>query len=65
LLGLSARAKGLWQGIPDGIILLLCLILASYVVCRLFLVVEVFRCLCFLPPSAYVATWATNVPHVA
>jgi hypothetical protein len=36
-----------------------------YVVCRLFLVVEVFRCLCFLPPSAYVATWAANVPHVA
>jgi hypothetical protein len=37
----------------------------SYVVCRLFLVVEIFRCLCFLPPSAYIATWATNVPHVA
>jgi hypothetical protein len=41
------------------------LIPVSYVVCRLFLVVEVFRCLCFLPPSAYIATWATNVPHVA
>jgi hypothetical protein len=37
----------------------------SYVVCRLFLVVETFRCLCFLPPSAYIATWATNVPHIA
>jgi hypothetical protein len=41
------------------------LLVVSYVVCRLFLVVEIFRCLCFLPPSAYVATWATNVPHVA
>ncbi|KUJ16938.1 uncharacterized protein LY89DRAFT_707347 [Mollisia scopiformis] len=41
------------------------LIPASYVVCRLFLVVEIFRSLCFLPPSAYIATWATNVPHVA
>jgi hypothetical protein len=41
------------------------LILLSYVVCRLFLVVETFRCLCFLPPSAYIATWATNVPHIA
>jgi hypothetical protein len=29
---------------------------ASYMVCRLFLVVEIFRCLCFLPPSAYIAT---------
>jgi hypothetical protein len=36
-----------------------------YVVCRLFLVVEIFRCLCFLPPSAYIATWARNVPHIA
>jgi hypothetical protein len=41
------------------------LIPVSYMVCRLFLVVEIFRCLCFLPPSAYVATWVTNVPHVA
>lgn len=41
------------------------LIPLSYVVCRLFLVVETFRCLCFLPPSAYIATWATNVPHIA
>jgi hypothetical protein len=36
-----------------------------YIVCRLFLVVEIFRCLCFLPPSAYISTWATNVPHVS
>jgi hypothetical protein len=36
-----------------------------YVVCRVFLVVEIFRSLCFLPPSAYIATWATNVPHIA
>ena len=46
-------------------VLLIFLILLSYVICRLYLVVEIFRCLYFLPPSAYVATWATNVPHVA
>ena len=46
-------------------VFLLFLIPWVYVVCRLYLVVEIFRCLCFLPPSAYVATWATNVPHVA
>jgi len=34
-----------------------------YIIARLFLLVEVFRTLCFLPPSAYVATWAANVPH--
>ena len=44
---------------------LLMVVPLSYVVCRLFLVVETFRCLCFLPPSAYIATWATNVPHIA
>lgn len=38
---------------------------ALYVLARLFLIVEIFRTLCFLPPSAYVATWASNIPHVA
>jgi hypothetical protein len=37
----------------------------GYVVARLFMIVETFRTLFFLPPSAYVATWASNVPHIA
>jgi hypothetical protein len=42
------------------------LICFIYVVARLFMLVETFRTLFFLPPSAYVATWASsNVPHVA
>jgi hypothetical protein len=40
-------------------------LLFTYVVARLFLLVEVFRTLCFLPPGAYVATWASNVPHIS
>jgi hypothetical protein len=60
---LLAVADILW-GI-NVFIFLVFLIPVTYVVCRLFLVVEIFRCLCFLPPSAYIATWATNVPHVA
>ena len=36
-----------------------------YVLARLFLMVEIFRTLCFLPPDAYVATWASNIPHIA
>ena len=39
--------------------------LVLYVVARIFLVVEAFRTLCFLPPEAYIATWATNIPHVS
>lgn len=36
-----------------------------YLTSRLFLLIEIFRTLCFLPPDAYVSTWVTNVPHVA
>ena len=39
--------------------------LILYVVARLYLLIEMFRILLFLPPSAYISTWATNVPHVA
>ena len=39
--------------------------LILYVVARLYLLIEIFRTLFFLPPSAYISTWATNVPHVA
>ena len=41
------------------------LVFGLYVLARLYLVVEIFRCLCFLPPDAYISTWATNFPHVA
>jgi hypothetical protein len=34
-----------------------------YLAARLFLLVEIFRTLFYLPPEAYVTTWATSVPH--
>jgi hypothetical protein len=36
-----------------------------YIIARLFLIVELFRCLFFLPPSAFVATWVSTIPHVS
>ncbi len=33
-----------------------------YIVARLFLLVETFRSLGFLPPGAFVSTWVSNVP---
>jgi hypothetical protein len=45
----------------DGLTLILILL---YIMARLFLLVELFRTLGFLPPSAFVATWASNIPHV-
>lgn len=35
-----------------------------YGLARLFIMVEAFRSLCFLPVQAFVSTWATNVPHI-
>ncbi|KAI0596705.1 hypothetical protein F4775DRAFT_603314 [Biscogniauxia sp. FL1348] len=36
-----------------------------YVIARLFIIVELFRTLCFLPPEAFVSTWTSNIPHIA
>lgn len=37
----------------------------AYIVARLFLVVEMFRCFYYLPPNAYVATWASEIPSIS
>ncbi|KAI1116494.1 hypothetical protein F5Y14DRAFT_459121 [Nemania sp. NC0429] len=34
-----------------------------YIIARLFIIVEVFRSLGYLPPEAFVATWSTSIPH--
>jgi hypothetical protein len=36
-----------------------------YAVARLYIIVEMFRTLCFLPPSSYISTWTSNVPHLS
>jgi hypothetical protein len=41
------------------------LLSSLYVLARVFMIVEMFRTLCFLPPDAYTSTWATNIPHLA
>jgi hypothetical protein len=38
---------------------------ALYVICRLILLVEIFRTLLFLPPDAFIATSASKIPHLA
>jgi hypothetical protein len=40
-------------------------VLPLYIIARLFLIVELFRCLFFLSPSAFVATWVSSIPHVS
>jgi hypothetical protein len=36
-----------------------------YIIVRLFLIVETFRALCFLPPGVFRTTWANFLPHAA
>jgi len=38
--------------------------LAAYVLARLFIIVEIFRTMGFLPPGVYKSTWTANVPHL-
>lgn len=39
--------------------------MVALVLTRLFLIVEAFRSLYYLPPDAYFATWAANAPYIA
>jgi hypothetical protein len=41
------------------------LVAVGYFIARLYLLVGVFRSLFFLPPSAFVTTWTSQVPHVS
>jgi hypothetical protein len=36
-----------------------------YIVARLILLIQTFRALAFLPPDAFVLTWASNIPNVS
>ncbi|KAI1459652.1 hypothetical protein F4805DRAFT_472751 [Annulohypoxylon moriforme] len=41
------------------------LICLGYFLARLYLIVEIFRTLCFQPPSAFIATWTSEMPHIS
>jgi len=43
--------------------MLTCITYMLYTVCRLYMMVEVFRSLFYLPPDAFAATWSSAVPH--
>jgi len=56
----SRRAKNTVDTIFDY---LLAATVIIYTLARLALIVEMFRCLLYLPPDAYLKTWASNIPH--
>ncbi|CZR67162.1 uncharacterized protein PAC_17061 [Phialocephala subalpina] len=41
----------------------LIILLLTYILARLFLMVEIFRSLFYLPPEAFIDTWSGNFPH--
>jgi hypothetical protein len=54
-----------WMDFEKVLNFSLVVLILTYGLARLYLIVEVFRTLCFLPPDAYISTFATNVPHVS
>lgn len=55
-----------WEGFPFTIVMLLFILsLFVYVIARLFIMVEVFRSLFYLPADAFISTWADNIPHLS
>ncbi|KAF2741805.1 hypothetical protein M011DRAFT_454269 [Sporormia fimetaria CBS 119925] len=46
------------------VILVLVLVFGVYLAARLFVMVEVFRSLFFLPPGAFVSSFAEHIPHL-
>ena len=70
-LGLWIRANPFAEGTPKlskrlrhvvGFILVV-VFLTPYILARLFLTVELFRTLFFLPPEAFIDTWSGSFPH--
>ncbi|KAH8784742.1 hypothetical protein BGZ57DRAFT_940473 [Hyaloscypha finlandica] len=57
LFGYFEKTKGLF-------VIALPILTFLYVIARLALLVEIVRTLFFLPPDAFVSTWASNIPHV-
>lgn len=53
----SSRVRLFW-----GLILLI-VFLIPYLVARLFVMVEIFRSLFYLPPEAFIDTWSGSFPH--
>ncbi|UKZ79430.1 hypothetical protein TrVFT333_007183 [Trichoderma virens FT-333] len=57
----SKRDSKLGERLPGAIGFIL---MFGYVLARLFILVEMFRTLFFLPPGSYISTWTSNIPHL-
>jgi hypothetical protein len=62
---IMANLSGTFKSLRNPILGLNAFLLIGYFVSRLFLMVEIFRSLCVLPPEAFVATWSSGIPHIS
>ncbi|KAM6484150.1 hypothetical protein HDV62DRAFT_357542 [Trichoderma sp. SZMC 28011] len=63
---LSKRSLYRLMGFTRGILAFAAVtMMVLYIAARLFIIVEMFRTLCFLPPGSYISTWTSNIPHVS
>ncbi|OTA70093.1 hypothetical protein K449DRAFT_2081 [Hypoxylon sp. EC38] len=60
-LSFSRESTMTFLRLPVVVVILFCLLL--YILARLFLLVEMIRCLFFLPPEAFIDTWSNGFPH--
>lgn len=57
--------ESLTREVQENLVLRLGIILGLlYALSRLVIIAEMFRCLFYLPPRAFVATWTANIPHI-
>lgn len=55
---------GQFEKVENRRVVTLQILTILYIIARLTLLVEIFRTLFFLPPDAYVSTWASDIPHL-
>jgi hypothetical protein len=55
---------GRFEKVENLRVVTLQILIFLYIIARLALLVEIFRTLFFLPPDAYVSTWASDIPHI-
>lgn len=54
---------GSYEDVEKRLLVIFLVLVFLYITARLFLLVEIFRTLLFLPPLAYVRTWTADIPH--
>jgi hypothetical protein len=64
ILILLGHFLGKFEKIANQRVIIFLVLIVFYIIARLALLVEIFRTLLFLPPDAYISTWASDISHI-